>query len=331
MKRLFKVLSPAKVNLHLEIGERREDGFHDVRTIMQTLTLHDMVTVSFDDGDDGETSPADHEGPTVELSCVTREGIPPLDVPPEDNIAYKAAEKLAKKFDQNRGHIAISIEKHIPFQAGLGGGSSNAAAVIAGLCRAWGKSQTCDEAIEVASELGADVAFFLYGPCALLEGRGDVFKRPISPLEGEVVIVKIDEGVSTKAAYEAFDALEKHQESSLAPDISDARDVELFNNLAQASENVVARLADVRAWLSAQSGIATDESGRQKILLCGSGSATFAIVEASHSGGRNSAAIVAAAKREGFWARSCTFSKVGVAVLPSQGASSNIGAAREIW
>ena len=160
MKQTLTVFSPAKVNLQLEIGECRTDGFHQAKSIMQALTLHDMVTVVLDDGVDAYLNPDGFSDFAIEVTCTTFEGIPELDVAPESNIAYKAAAALAEKLGHEQGHISIRIEKHIPFEAGLGGGSSNAAAVIAGLCRAWGEDAASEAALDVARALGADVAFF---------------------------------------------------------------------------------------------------------------------------------------------------------------------------
>ena len=314
MKQTLTVFSPAKVNLQLEIGERRTDGFHQAKSIMQALTLHDMVTVVLDDGVDVYLNPNGFSDFAIDVTCTTFEGIPELDVAPESNIAYKAAAALAEKFGHEQGHISIHIEKHIPFEAGLGGGSSNAAAVIAGLCRA----------------LGADVAFFLHGGCVQLGEKGDVLERTFEPARGTVVLVKIDEGVSTKAAYAAFDELAavRHAESTDA--IESAAELPLFNNLAAASERVLPALAETREWLASQPGVAHDAAGEAEVLLCGSGSATFAIVEDGDSI-RKAADIVAAAKLKGMWARSCSFAPIGVRVLDGQGAGSNLGAPRKIW
>ena len=128
MKQTLTVFSPAKVNLQLEIGERRTDGFHQAKSIMQALTLHDMVTVVLDDGVDAYLSPDGFSDFAIDVTCTTFEGIPELDVAPESNIAYKAAAALAEKLGHEQGHISIHIEKHIPFEAGLGGGAANAAA-----------------------------------------------------------------------------------------------------------------------------------------------------------------------------------------------------------
>ena len=158
MKQALTVFSPAKVNLQLEIGERRTDGFHQAKSIMQALTLHDMVTVVLDDGVDAYLNPDGFSDFAIDVTCTTFEGIPELDVAPEGNIAYKAAAALAEKLGHEQGQISIHIEKHIPFEAGLGGGSSNAAAVIAGLCRAWGEDAASEAALDVARAVGASGA-----------------------------------------------------------------------------------------------------------------------------------------------------------------------------
>ena len=97
MKQTLTVFSPAKVNLQLEIGERRTDGFHQAKSIMQALTLHDMVTVVLDDGVDAYLNPNGFSDFAIDVTCTTFEGIPELDVAPESNIAYKAAAALAEK------------------------------------------------------------------------------------------------------------------------------------------------------------------------------------------------------------------------------------------
>ena len=330
MKQTLTVFSPAKVNLQLEIGERRTDGFHQAKSIMQALTLHDMVTVVLDDGVDAYLNPDGFSDFAIDVTCTTFEGIPELDVAPESNIVYKAAAALAEKLGHEQGHISIHIEKHIPFEAGLGGGSSNAAAVIAGLCRAWGEDAASEAALDVARALGADVAFFLHGGCVQLGEKGDVLERTFEPARGTVVLVKIDEGVSTKAAYAAFDELAAVQHAESTDAIESAAELPLFNNLAAASEQVLPALAETREWLASQPGVAHDAEGKAEVLLCGSGSATFAVVEDGDSI-RKAADIVAAAKLTGMWARSCSFAPIGVRVLDGQGAGSNLGAPRKIW
>ena len=111
MKQTLTVFSPAKVNLQLEIGERRTDGFHQAKSIMQALTLHDMVTVVLDDGVDAYLNPDGFSDFAIDVTCTTFEGIPELDVAPESNIAYKAAAALAEKLGHEQGHISHPYRK----------------------------------------------------------------------------------------------------------------------------------------------------------------------------------------------------------------------------
>ena len=157
-----------------------------------------------------------------------------------------------------------------------------------------------------------------------------MLERTFEPTRGTVVLVKIDEGVSTKAAYAAFDELAAVQHAESTDAIESAVELPLFNNLAAASEQVLPALAEAREWLASQPGVAHDAAGKAEVLLCGSGSATFAVVEDGDSI-RKAADIVAAAKLKGMWARSCSFAPIGVRVLDGQGAGSNLGAPRKIW
>lgn len=336
------VFSPAKVNLHLAIGLLREDGYHNATSIMQTLTLHDTLVVRCNPRSPGA-------GLSVNVVTDVFEGVAELDIPSESNIAHKAVVRLAQVMGRAVDeHVEITIEKHIPHAAGLGGGSSNAAAALLAACRLWGIDPQAPEVLAVAAELGADVPFFLYGGCALLGERGDAFKRTLAPLRGTVVLVRPDEGVSTAAAYRAFDRLQEalHGEGSceceasategvspqalafaceVAADeavcasqvevVQAAEDLSLFNNLAPASVAVLPELERVHTWLAAQPGVARDaRTGRPRVLLSGSGSATFALIEGPDPA-RAACGIVSAAKLEGWWARSCSFAPMGARII----------------
>ena len=124
MPKTVRVFSPAKVNLHLEIGRRRPDGYHDAYSIMHALTLHDIVTMSLEEAPEAS-------GLAVETSATCLGGVAALDVATEDNIATKAVRALAREFGRAADEkLVIAIEKRIPHAAGLGGGSSNAAAAL---------------------------------------------------------------------------------------------------------------------------------------------------------------------------------------------------------
>lgn len=140
--------------------------------------------------------PADNLVMTIDLADRTGQD---LAVPAADNLAFKAADRLSRAVGRDLPEaIQLRIEKHIPAQGGLGGGSSNAAAVLVGLAKAWGLAADDERVADVARSLGADVAFFLHGGCALLGGVGEVLQRRLETSRRSVVLVKPAEGVCTR-------------------------------------------------------------------------------------------------------------------------------------
>jgi len=296
---MLKLLAPAKVNLFLGVGALRGDGYHEVTTVMHALSLHDVLHIDYFPESDG--------GLCVELECHAREGLEDLEIDTEDNLAVRAIRLLAQKLgrDQGQGHnetFRIRIEKHIPFEAGLGGGSSNAAAALVGAAHFWGVEPAAPEVIAAASELGSDVCFFLYGGCVCLTGTGEKYSHRLDPMKGSVVLVKPDKGVSTREAYRVFDKEPPPIPADVAQSattVQRAQEVPLFNNLAPAAESLCLELASVRAWLE-------DQPGVESVLLCGSGAASFAVCENFDAACK----IVAAAQLQGWWARATSFSSL---------------------
>ena len=180
-----RVRAHAKINLDLRVGARRADGFHHLTTILQSIALHDTVTLR-----------------AVEGPCRVR--CAAADVPQgEGNLVWLAAHRLWRALGRRgdpRG-VAITIAKRIPVAAGLGGGTADAIAALQGLCRLWDASPGPRRLHEVAAEMGADGPFFLVGGTGLGVGRGDdVF--PLEELGRHwVVIVVPPRRVSTAAAY----------------------------------------------------------------------------------------------------------------------------------
>lgn len=327
MNQTLTVFSPAKVNLHLSIGAKRADGYHDAYSVMHALTLHDTVTVRCER--ETEDAPI-----AVDVRCTTHGGVDELSIASEDNIAYKAMVALADEFGlSDAGYrFTVHIDKHIPHAAGLGGGSSNAAAALLAACRVFGIDPDGERVFAVASKIGADVPFFLRGGCAQLGGRGDVFERDLAPMNAPVVLVRPDGGVSTAAAYRAFDE-NAGQADLRAQGVSAerAQDVQLYNNLVAASETVMPELVEVKDWLRQQVGVARDAStGEPCVLLSGSGSATFCVCESMNA----AYAVVSAAKQRGWWARSCSFTSAGARIVEGRvpgAARTNVGAVHKSW
>jgi len=155
-------LAPAKINWTLEVLGRRPDGYHEVRTVLQTVDLCDRVRVSL---------AAELE--LVLAGPVGQAGAPLTGVPPSENLAYRAAALLRDRAGGRSLGARIELEKAIPAGAGLGGGSSDAAATLRALDRLWGLSLPPAELACLGAQLGADVPFFLFGGTALGRGRGD--------------------------------------------------------------------------------------------------------------------------------------------------------------
>lgn len=300
----IRLIAPAKVNLYLDIGDKRPDGYHEATTVMHALMLHDVLRMKLD--------PAAEGGLALDVRCIPCEGIEPLDVPSEKNIAAKAVRLLADKIGRVADEsMRIIIEKHIPAEAGLGGGSSDAAAALIGAASLWGLA-TNDPRIEsAAQELGADVAFFLHGGCTCLTGVGDVFHHALKARTDAVALIKPAGGVSTKEAYAAFDSCpqqldESDRQSALTA--TDAGDVPLRNNLVCASEQLLPALVEVREWVRAQNDDVVDA------LMSGSGSAVFAICRDFASACR----IASSAQARGWWSRTTTFGPARAAIVPKR-------------
>ena len=153
----MQVRAFAKINLTLEVLGRRDDGYHQIVTILQTVDLWDTLWLEL--------------APRLELGC----SLPELEGP--ENLVWKAASRLREMIGHRHGARMV-LEKQIPAAMGLGGGSSDAAAALMGLDRLWGLGLGRDKLLSIAADLGSDVPFFMHGGTALAEGRGEV----ITPL-----------------------------------------------------------------------------------------------------------------------------------------------------
>src|SRR5215471_8158741 len=187
------VRSFAKINLGLRIGALREDGFHDLRTVYQTIALHDVVRVEAG------------RGVGIEIRC--QNGAVPCD---ETNTCYRIAERVLRAL-KTRAKITITIEKRLPVQGGLGAASSNAIAAMLGMERALKAKIVPEEKLRIAVEVGSDVPLFLVGGTILGLGRGEqVF--PLADLPAVPCVVATPAlGVSTPKAFADWDKLAEAQ------------------------------------------------------------------------------------------------------------------------
>lgn len=185
----MRVKAAAKINLALDVTGKLPNGYHTIESVFQTVGLYDEISVELTEGD-------------IVLTCEVPEKFAESDEIPcdERNIAYKTARKFLEENKLNNG-CRIHIKKGIPSQAGMGGGSTDAAAVIYCLSQLMGKSFSAPE------KIGADVPFFLTGGTAYVEGIGEKI-TPIADFSEKIlVIAKGKEGVSTVEAYNAVDLL----------------------------------------------------------------------------------------------------------------------------
>jgi len=194
------VHAPAKLNLFIEVHGKRADGFHELETLMVSINLLD--TLVFRQESSTQISLRNHYSGCVSQKVATDSASASDEVPDgQDNLAVKAAELLKKKTGVDKG-IHIELFKRIPAEAGLAGGSSDAAAVLLALNRIWQLGLSRDELQRYASEIGSDVAFFLSeSPAALCQGRGEIIRPLKKSPRLHFVIVKPDSGLSTAAVF----------------------------------------------------------------------------------------------------------------------------------
>ena len=226
--------SRAKINLSIDVIGKREDGYHIVEMIMQTIDLYDDIKLK----------ELEEDNITIKSEC----SYIPLN---EDNIVYKAAKLIKEKMDIKKG-IEIFIKKNIPVAAGMAGGSSNAAAVLVGLNELWKLGLSKDELRELGLKLGADVPFCIEGGTALAEGIGEklTYIKGINK-DVNILVCKPDIFVSTKEVYQSLDIknIEKRPDNKLLIEKLKNDDiVSVSNNMVNVLEEVTSKkYSDIKA------------------------------------------------------------------------------------
>lgn len=182
----YKARAYAKTNLFLDVVSKRSDGYHDINTIMQSLSIYDEVTIELCDSG-------------IEVLCDNRE------LSGEENIAYCACRSFLEFAGLDLG-VRVSIKKNIPVAAGLGGGSADAAAVLILLNKATGKDFEISELVPLAAKLGADVPFFLLGGTVCAQGIGDKLRK-LPNVNLNMVLLKEHDKQSTGSMYNLLDSV----------------------------------------------------------------------------------------------------------------------------
>jgi len=234
------VRSFAKINIGLAIGPVRDDDFHELRTVYQTIAVHDVIKAEIG------------RGTGIEIRCKN-----PRVPPDESNTCYRVADRFMKAIGQ-RGKVVVTIEKNLPLQGGLGAASSNAVATLFALEREAQRSLDADDRLRICEEVGSDLPLFLIGGTVYGEGRGE----QVLPLEDfpsvECLLVIPEIGVSTPQAFADWDALaEKESAESGSSRGSGGRAATLTDAPQSAKISSFSRV--VYAWLS--SGYKTPVSG----------------------------------------------------------------------
>lgn len=248
----MQLLAPAKINLSLEIRGRRADGFHDIETLMTPISLCDELTIT---------------GAAHTLGIDFRCDDPSLPTGPE-NLVIRAAQLFSRTTGQ-KIDVTIQLRKKIPYGAGLGGGSSDAAATLLGLNRVYQTNLPLAELARLAAEIGSDVPFFLSESAAICRGRGEIVEptKLAGPLS--FLLLKPSFGVPTPWAYSRW------KDSKEIPDVDYAPQefggVRFVNDLERPVFEKFVFLARVKMWLLKQPEVGA-------ALLSGSGSTVFAIL-----------------------------------------------------
>ncbi len=253
-----QIKCPAKINLSLDVLNRREDGYHNLSMIMQEIRLYDILTLETGDFG-GITLTADKDW-----------------IPTDDsNLIVKAAKLFYEKTGIKDG-VKIHLEKNIPMGAGLGGGSTDAAGTLAALNGMYEEPLSIDALAVMAKSLGADVPFFLYGGCMLAEGIGEKL-TPVSPLtNGFIVVAKPQVHISTPWVYKnlVLDSSTVHPDTSAVITALENGDIDL---LAKSAGNVLESVTAKEYPEIEEYKNIMKESGAAYSLMSGSGSSVFGI------------------------------------------------------
>lgn len=251
--------APAKINLTLDILRKREDGYHEVEMVMTMVDLADRLELKTLDRD------------TIIIASPV--GYIPVD---EKNHAFQAAKLIKERYGVKQG-VYIHIDKQIPVSAGLGGGSSDAAATLRGLNRLWNLNISEQELQELAAEIGSDVPFCVTGGTALAAGRGEKLKRVKSPPPCWVILAKPAISVSTAEVYRNFD-VSANQEPARSRQMIQALENGDYEGMCRSLGNMLERVTLRMYPEVARIKACMERLGADGVQMSGSGPTVFGLV-----------------------------------------------------
>jgi 4-diphosphocytidyl-2-C-methyl-D-erythritol kinase len=257
MSERVEVFAPAKINLTLEVKGRREDGFHEIESLVAPISLFDTLEFA-----------RSHE-PGISFSCDD-----PTLPAGDDNLVIKAAKLFCERIG-TAPNLGISLTKKIPHGAGLGGGSSDAAATLLGLNDLFDAGLSREVLCDCAAQLGSDVPLFIFRSAATIRGRGERVEQADFPHALPLLLIKPSFGVPTPWAYSRW------RDSREIPGVCFARQEfpwgTLLNDLERPVFEKYLFLAELKSWL-------LDQAEAEGALMSGSGSTVFAVLRAKEQG-----------------------------------------------
>lgn len=262
-KSSISLKSPAKINLHLRVLDKRTDGYHNLENLMQTISFFDEIEI---------TLISEAQKTSITLEC-KNEKVPQGD----KNIAVRAAKKFLEAAGI-KNSVGIKLNKRIPMGAGLGGGSSNAGTVLLGLNALAGNPLGINKLTEIAMDLGSDVPFFLHGGLALCRGKGEIVKPLESLPEFWIILVYPGVSMQTGLTYEIF---EKKRVTNRIGNVKlyNSGNLLCVNDIVSALHNDLEEAAIMLNPSLRSIATTLEKSGCKKAMVTGSGSTVFGVCE----------------------------------------------------
>ena len=246
----MQVLAPAKINLSLRVLGKRSDGFHEIETLIAPISLYDKIDI-------------ERRNRGIDFSCND-----PTLSSGNDNLVVRAA-KLFFDHTKIKSGVSIKLEKKIPHGAGLGGGSSDAAATLKALNQLFETKLSVEDIVRLGSNLGSDVPFFLFESAALCKGRGEIVEPTKLKTKMSILLLKPDFGVASAWAYSRWKDSKEIPGVRYQPQKFDGQT--LVNDLERPVFEKFVFLAELKSWLLKQAEVAAT-------LMSGSGSTVFAVL-----------------------------------------------------